>query len=137
MPNASSNTPADPRIMLWGMFLASTAMYVFVIMFAVEKPQVATIANIVKTLTTDGTSMALSLVTLASVIGSIVLSRAPLTAAPKDYSLFLIRCAIAQMPAIFGLVIALSTSQPVFVWIGSAVTAVLLLLNKPSTANAI
>ena len=137
MPNAPSNTPADPRMILWGMFLASAAMYVFVIMFAVEKPQAATIANIIKTLTTDGTSMALSLVTLALVIGSIVLSRSPLTSAPKDFPPFLIRCAIAQMPAVFGLVIALTTSQPVFVWIGSGVTAILLLLNKPSTANAI
>lgn len=137
MPNVSPNTPADPRMMIWGMFLASTAMYVFVIMFAVEKPQAATIANIIKTLTTDGTSMVLSLFTIALIIGSIVLSRTPLTSAPKDFSLFLIRCAIAQTPAIFGVVIALSTSQPAFVWIGSAVTAALLLLNKPSTANAI
>lgn len=137
MPNVSSNPPTDPRMMIWLMFLASTAVYVFVIMLAVEKPQAATMANIIKTLTTDGTSMVLSLLTLMLVIGSIVLSRTPLTAAPKDYSPFLLRCAIAQMPAIFGLVIALSTSQPAFVWIGSGVTAVLLFLNKPSSANAI
>lgn len=124
-------------MMLWGMFLASAAMYVLIIKLAVEKPQAATATNVIKTLTTDGSSMALSLVTAVLIIGSIILSRAPLTSAPKDFSLFLIRCGVAQMPSIFGLVIALTASQPVFVWIGSGVSALLLLLNKPSAANAI
>lgn len=140
MPNSTPDQPTDPRMvfmMLWGAFLVSTVMYIFVIMTAVEQPQPLTFDNIVKTLTTNGTSIGIGLMTIGVIVGSVVLSRKPLTSTPKDLSPFLIRCAIAQTPAIFGMIIALSTSQTAFVWVGSGITALLLLLNRPSTRASI
>lgn len=137
MANATPNAPVDPRLMLWLMFLASSVVYVFVAMMAVTEPKAATVDGVIRSLTTDGTSVTFSFVAVVLIIASIVLARTPLASTPKDFSMFLIRCAIAQMPALFGIVIALSTSQLAFTWIGSAITVMLLLLNKPSTASAI
>jgi hypothetical protein len=48
----------------------------------------------------------------------------------------IIRFAIAESPAVLGLILTFQTETLPFVWTGSAIAFLLLLLNKPSAPAA-
>jgi len=124
------------RKLFWFAFISTIFIYNLIIFIAVKNAPSAD--RIVRELSfNDPVVLTIGILTIIAAIGSIMLSRIPITSAPKDFAPFIIRLAISDLPLIFGIMISYATLNQNPILIASVISILLFILNRPETESTI
>ena len=119
------------RNMLWFAFI--NAVVIYNVIGFIGFGNKADADRIVRELSfSDPVVVGIGLLAIVACVGSIVLARTPLTQSVQDYPKFLLRMAVAEIPAVLGLVLTFTTLQPEPLWAASIASIALLILHRPT-----
>lgn len=124
------------RKILWLAFINAVAIYNVINVIGFSDGQDT--GRVVRDLSfQDPVIVVLGALALLACIGSVVLARTPLTSSVQDYPKFLLRLAIAEIPAVLGLVLSFTTLRPEPLWIASVISIALLILHRPAFTQSV
>lgn len=118
--------------MLWIAFMNAVVIY-NVIIFIMSRSDSDSDRIVRELSVTDPVVAICGTLGIIALVGSIILARTPITQSAQDYPKFIIRMAVAEAPAILGLVISFTTLRPEPLWITSAVSILLFILHRPTS----
>jgi F0F1-type ATP synthase membrane subunit c/vacuolar-type H+-ATPase subunit K len=119
----------DVRMILWIAFMNAVVIYNIIVFIGFGDD-----AQARRDLSfSDPVVAAFGTLAALAIIGSIVLARTSITSSVQDYPKFLIRMAVAEIPAILGLMISFTTLRPEPLWVTSAASILLFILHRPTS----
>lgn len=119
----------DVRMILWIAFMNAVVIYNIIVFIGFGDDAQASRALSFS----DPLIATCSALAALAFIGSIVLARTPITSSAQDYPKFLLRMAVAEIPAILGLVMSFTTLRPEPLWVTSAASILPFILHRPTS----
>ena len=129
---APTTQQAKIRMILWIAFMNAVILY-NVIVFIGFGDEAASNRLVRQLSITDPVIASCGALAIVAFLGSVILTRTPITQSAQDYPKFILRMGVAEIPAILGLVISFTTLRAEPLWVASALSILLFILHRPTS----